>query len=1037
MDGRSTLWSVVFCFLAGTTAFSQETKQQKPGHRGPPGVVIDRSPDPARIYIGSPSIAVLPDGRYVASHDWFGPGTKNRRTTVLCSQDRGRTWQRLTDLDEQWWSSLFVHRGALYIMGTSGQWGDAVIRRSTNGGRAPTEGWSWTTPRDADTGLLAGGGQYHCAPVPVVVHNGRIWRAMEDRDPPEGWGRTFRSFVMSAPEDADLLKADNWTFSNRMHLDPKWLEAQNPGWLEGNVVVTPQRKLVNILRVNDDRGDRAAIVRVSDDGRTVSFDPERDFIDLPGGRTKFTIRYDPASKRYWSLVNKQRNPTAYRNVLVLTSSADLRSWKVESTILRHADSKNHAFQYVDWLFEDNDIIAVSRTAWDGSHRAHDANYMTFHRIPNFRELGQTGDKSHVNSVGMKLVRIEPGSFTMGSPEGGDFDERPAHKVAISRAFFMGTTEVTNAQYEQFDPQHKRVRGKLGFSKEDDEAAVFVSWHDAVRFCRWLSKKEGKPYRLPTEAEWEYACRAGTTTPYHTGKELPKEFHKNARVSWYPSNRSKEGEVVPLLVGRTPANPWGLHDMHGNVEEWCHDWYGPHVEGDQKDPVGRAEGDFRVTHGGSHSTTLPYLRSANRLGTVLGEMPGTKPLPVPPLPLNRRNVKQEIPANLAKGPDPTKPYFKGPRTYVKIPANSEGPMFSRHNHDPALVECPNGDLLAIWYSCRSEAGRELCIVASRLRYGQEEWEPASPFWDAPDRNDHAPAMWADGHGTIYHFNGLSAAATWGNPAIIMRVSTDSGATWSKARLVMSEHGMHHQPVESVFQTREGWIILPCDAVPGGSGGTAVIIGRDGGKSWFDPGEGKPRPDFREGATGAWIAGIHAGVTQLKDGRLLAFGRGDSIDGRMPRSISSDLGQTWTYSPSPFPPIGGGQRLILMRLKEGPIFFASFAKKIMITDASGQQRPVSGLFAALSTDEGETWQIKRLVSDDGPPREVDGGGNTGKFTMSHESAEPRGYMSACQTPDGVIHLISSKQHYAFNLAWLSTPAPAAPSSSPDSAGQGARP
>ena len=668
------------------------------------------------------------------------------------------------------------------------------------------------------------------------------------------------------------------------------------------------------------------------------------------------------------------------------------------------------------------VLATARTGWAGE-------------LP--------GGNSHVNSIDMKLVRVESGSFTMGTPTGGDFDERPAHKVTVSRPFFMGATEVTNAQYERFDPQHKKRRGKLGFSKEDDEAVVFVSWHDAVRFCRWLSKKEGKPYRLPTEAEWEYACRAGTASPYHTGEELPKEFHKNVRVSWYPSDRSDDSEVVPLSVGRTPANPWGLHDMHGNVEEWCHDWYGPYVEGDQTDPVGRADGNFRVTRGGSHATTLEYLRSANRLGTLpedrswligfrvmLGEMPQTKPMPVPPPPLNRRNVKQEIPANLARGPDPSKPFFKGPRTYVKIPPDSEGPMFSRHNHDPALVECPNGDLLAIWYSCRSEKGRELCVVASRLRYGQEQWEPATPFWDAPDRNDHAPAMWADSHGRIYHFNGLSAAATWGNPAIIMRVSTDSGATWSKARLIMPEHVMHHQPVESVFRTREGFIVLPCDAVPGGSGGTAVIIGRDGGRaptegwSWVDPGEDRPKPDFRDGGTGAWIAGIHAGVTQLKDGRLLAFGRGDTINDRMPRSISSDLGNTWTYGASPFPPIGGGQRLILTRLREGPIFFASFARKINITDASGRQRPVSGLFAALSTDEGRTWQIKRLIGDDGPPREIDGGGNTGKFTMSRQSAEPRGYMSACQTPDGVIQLISSKQHYAFNLAWLNAPAPAVP-------------
>jgi len=682
------------------------------------------------------------------------------------------------------------------------------------------------------------------------------------------------------------------------------------------------------------------------------------------------------------------------------------------------------------------VLAIARIGWAGE---------------------PPGGSSFVNSMGLKLVRIEPGSFMMGSPTGGDFDERPAHKVTITRPFFLGATEVTNAQYEQFDPQHKSLRGKLGFSREDDEAVVFVSWHDAVRFCQWLSQKEGKTYRLPTEAEWEYACRTqrvpGTTTPYHTGETLPQEFQKNARVSWYPSNPGEQSEVVPLRVGQTPANSWGLCDMHGNVEEWCHDWYGPYAEGDQADPVGRADGDFRVTRGGSHSTTLEYLRSANRLGALpedrswligfrvaLGEMPQTKPLPVPPPPLCRQGVsagaKGDSPIfaprksgqspgpelGQSPGPDPAKPYFKGPRTYVKVPPGSEGPMFSRHNHDPALVQCPNGDLLAIWYSCRSEAGRELCILASRLRYGADEWDPASPFWDAPDRNDHAPALWADGKGTIYHFNGLSAAATWGNCAVILRVSTDSGTTWSKARLIMPEHGVRHQPVESVFQTREGHIILPCDAVPGGGGGTAVIIGRDGGKTWSDPGEGKPQPHFEAGATGAWIAGIHAGVTQLKDGRLLAFGRGDSIDGRMPQSTSNDLGETWTYSPSPFPPIGGGQRLVLIRLNEGPIFFASFAKRITITDASGAERPVSGLFAALSNDEGQTWQIKRLITDDGAAREVDGGGNTGKFTMSHESAEPAGYMSICQTPDGVIHLISSKQHYAFNLAWLNTRPPA---------------
>jgi hypothetical protein len=164
-----------------------------------------------------------------------------------------------------------------------------------------------------------------------------------------------------------------------------------------------------------------------------------------------------------------------------------------------------------------------------------------------------------------------------------------------------------------------------------------------------------------------------------------------------------------------------------------------------------------------------------------------------------------------------------------------------------------------------------------------------------------------------------------------------------------------------------------------------------------------------------------VVELRDGRLLAFGRGDTINGRMPQSISADQGQTWTYGASPFPPIGGGQRLVVLRLAEGPIFFASFAKSLAIKDASGRERAVSGLFAALSFDEGQTWPVRRLVTDDGPPREIDGGGNTGRFVLSRDSAEPRGYLSVCQAADGTIHLISSKQHYAFNLAWLKTPMP----------------
>jgi sulfatase modifying factor 1 len=645
-------------------------------------------------------------------------------------------------------------------------------------------------------------------------------------------------------------------------------------------------------------------------------------------------------------------------------------------------------------------------------------------------------KELTNSIGMRLVRVEAGEFTMGFTgepipaaiagrpwrAGGDFDERPAHRVRISKAFYMGAFEVTNAEYEQFDPAHRELRGKLGFSKEDNEAVVFVSWHDANRFCQWLSKKEGKPYRLPTEAEWEYSARAGTTTHYYTGDTLPAAFLKNATASRYPPPAP-----VSTVVGQTPPNAWGLYDMHGNAEEWVLDWYGPYEAGEQIDPVGRATGDFRVTRGGSHSTEAYYLRSENRLGTLpddkhgligfrvaLAPLPKTKPLPAPPLPLNQRDVAQTIPPDLRKGPDPDRPYFHGPRKYVKIPPESYGPMFSTHNHDPAIVECPNGDLLAIFYSCVQETGRELAVLATRLRYGHEEWDDASPFWDAPDRNDHAPAMWFDGKDTLFHFAGLSAAGTYiGNLALVLRTSKDNGATWSAARLIGPEHEERHMPVQSVFRASDGTIVLPSDANPG----STVILSHDNGKSWTE--------------AGGRIAGIHAGVVQLKDGRLMALGRGDDINGFMPKSISTDMGKTWTYSASPFQPVRTMQRAVLLRLHEGPLLFISFSgartqpgkRDMIVTDASGEQRPVSGIYAALSFDEGETWPTRRLISDDGPGREVE---TTDRrtFTMSASSAEPWGYLAICQGANGVVHLISSKNHYAFNLAWLKTPAPALP-------------
>jgi len=639
-----------------------------------------------------------------------------------------------------------------------------------------------------------------------------------------------------------------------------------------------------------------------------------------------------------------------------------------------------------------------------------------------------GDE-YINSIGMKFVKIKPGTFRMGvsktplpdkltthrgTQAEGDFDEKPRHKVTISKPFYMAIYEVTNKQYELFNPEHKRLRGRDSYlSTEDNEAVINVNWYEAQAFCEWLSDIEAMPYRLPTEAEWEYACRAGTTAPFFTGESLPEEFKKNAHMVG-------TAQDVPLFVGKTKPNPWGVYDMHGNVEEWCYDWYGPYKKRHRKDPVGYKSGDFRVTRGGSHGTVTYYLRSANRMGTVpedkhwligfrvvIGEMPATKPLSRPRPPINQRNVARRDPDDVKAGPSPDIPYFKGPRQFVRIKRTANGPLFAGHNHCPAIVECPNGDLLAIWYTGIGERERNMAVVASRLVYGADKWQKASPFWDPPDRNDTALSMWFDDDKTIYHFNSLSVSSNWARMAVVMRTSTDSGATWSAPRLILPEHNGMHQVSEAVIRMNNGAIAITHDA------GKTLWVSENEGLTWENP--------------GGTISGNHPSVAQLDDGTLIGLGRGGAIEGKMPMSISRDGGKTFEYKPSEFQVIGGGQRLVLLKLREGGLFLASFGNAygqiqtpIVITDSEGGKHVATELFAALSLDGGKTWPYKRIVTDDGPGQTIectDGGA----ITLSGRSSEHRGYLSACQGLDGLIHLISSREHYAFNKEWLMTPPP----------------
>jgi len=202
----------------------------------------------------------------------------------------------------------------------------------------------------------------------------------------------------------------------------------------------------------------------------------------------------------------------------------------------------------------------------------------------------------VNSIGMKFAYIQAGKFLMGSPpgEGGWFSDEVQHEVKINRGFYLGITEVTQAQW-------KTVMGRNpSWFKGDCLPVERVSWDDAVRFCRKLSQREARRYRLPTEAEWEYACRAGSTGPYAGTGNLDE-------MGWHAENSGSKTHPVGVKL----PNAWGLYDMHGNVSEWCRDWYGEYPRREVQDPAGPTESVARILRGGSWSYPPRICRSASR------------------------------------------------------------------------------------------------------------------------------------------------------------------------------------------------------------------------------------------------------------------------------------------------------------------------------------------------------------------------------------------------------------------------------------------
>jgi len=601
-----------------------------------------------------------------------------------------------------------------------------------------------------------------------------------------------------------------------------------------------------------------------------------------------------------------------------------------------------------------------------------------------------------------MAHIAAGSFMMGAgpealppaitsgfgvmsarPVHGDWDEHPAHKVTLSHGFEIATHLITVEEFQQFDPGYKPVPAYPGY-------AAGVSYGQAVAFCKWLSKKTGRPYRLPTEAEWEYTARAGTRTPFFTGDTPPKP-----------------GE----------ANSWGVV-MGEGTPEWVADWYAPYQAGPQADPTGPLDGHFRVVRGGGldyrrskpgemYPAMAPYFaRSANRASMApsyeskngsIGFRVVQAPMPAPhPSPRREYWFKTDVkqtPVSLTVGPDPEMPFYETHELFPNLDGRSmpdvgwgiglaRGLGITYHNS--AVQELSNGDMVAAYYnSPDKEDDPDQTVLIMRRRAGAETWDMPEPWPYFADAACAAPVFWND-HGHLWMFFGFPRLI--GAPPFAFVQSEDNGATWGPIRFphFTAPIGRYvSQPINSVVRAKDGTIYIPTDSDGRGAGGlsaaSAVWATHDDGKTWYD--------------TGGRTGGRHTTLVIAKNGDLLGFGgKNSEIDGHMPLATSPDGGKTWNVTPTPFDELMSGERPSVIRLADGRLFFVADYNPHHL-----KHLHKDGAFVALSDNDGRTWKMKRL------PANI--------LTV--------GYVTATQGPNGLIHIVTSKNtvnyEIVLNEAW----------------------
>ncbi|MBQ5649417.1 MAG: exo-alpha-sialidase [Clostridia bacterium] len=336
-------------------------------------------------YLCSPSMVRHPDGYLLASMDLYAGACPQNLTLIYRSDDNGETWHYVSELMPCFWGKLFIHKGELYMLACSTEYGDLLIGKSTDGGKtfsAPVYLLRGANGKNGSCGV-------HKNPQNMLVYNGRLYGTLEWGS----WKNTeyyHAAMVMSCDEDADLLAPESWHFSEPVKYDPNWEGVASDGIkgnIEGTLCVAPDGKLYNLMRYQTaEKKILAYLVNTDDPDSPLAYSHP---IDFPANLSKFMIKKDEIGGKYYSVATRRIDePQTRRNLLSLMASSDLRSWEVVCDLIdkRNEDVEKIGFQYVDFEIEGDDIIYLCRTAINGANSYHNSNYMTFHRVKDFRNL---------------------------------------------------------------------------------------------------------------------------------------------------------------------------------------------------------------------------------------------------------------------------------------------------------------------------------------------------------------------------------------------------------------------------------------------------------------------------------------------------------------------------------------------------------------------------------------------------------------------------------------------------------------------------